>query len=102
MTNKSLENKLKETQAIEEIDQVLSGKITNSEIFENGWISELEIAKQIVKQSDPEFRDCVTNLWDYSDDDMDWNRINYNLDMYRLVQENKKLEFVQLFKYFQF
>lgn len=32
MTNKSLENKLKETQAIEEIDQVLSGKITNSEI----------------------------------------------------------------------
>lgn len=74
--------------------------IENAELFEDEWISNIEIATEIIKNSDPEYRDVIKNLEDYSDDE-DWEWINYNLDFYKIVKKGKKEEFTNLIEYFK-
>lgn len=74
--------------------------INNADDFDEEWVSNLEIATEIIKNSDLEYRDAIENLEDCSDDE-DWNWIKYNLDFYNIIRKNKKEEFTKLIEYFK-
>lgn len=77
--------------------------IQNVDAFENEWITYPEIATIIIKNSDPECRDAINKINEFqmNDEEDDRNRINYNLDMYKLIKKNKKTDFIDLIEYFQ-
>jgi len=74
--------------------------IKNADNFEEEWITNIEIADEIIRNSDLEYRDAIKKLEDYSDDE-DWEWINYNLDFYKIVKKSKKEEFINLIEYFK-
>ena len=45
--------------------------------------------------------DCVTKLKDYSDEDKDWEWINYNLDFAKIATRGQRAEFYDLIWYFK-
>lgn len=74
--------------------------IKNADGFEEEWISNLEIAYEIINNSDLDYRDAIKKLNDYSDDeDREW--INYNIDISNAVKKWKKEEFITLIEYFK-
>lgn len=74
--------------------------IKNADNFEEEWITNIEIADEIIRNSDLEYRDAIKKLEDYSDDE-EWEWINYNLDFYKIVKKSKKEEFINLIEYFK-
>lgn len=74
--------------------------IKNADNFEEEWITNIEIADEIIRNSDLEYRDAIKKLEDYSDDE-DWEWINYNLDFYKIVKKSEKEEFISLIGYFK-
>ena len=74
--------------------------IKNADNFEEEWITNIEIADEIIRNSDLEYRDAIKKLEDYSDDE-DWEWVNYNLDFYKIVKKSKKEEFINLIEYFK-
>lgn len=75
--------------------------LKNIDNFVEEWVSEKEIAEQIIRGWSPEIRDCVRNLSEYSDDDSEWDWINYNLEICNAIKNKKKDDFLRLIKYFQ-
>ena len=75
--------------------------INNADNFEHEKISNIEIAEKIIENCDMDCRDSVTKLNDYSDEDQEWEWINYNLDFCKIVMKWQKSEFFDLMEYFK-
>lgn len=73
--------------------------IENSEQFEDEWISNLDIAYVIIKNCDLDCRDSIKKLDVYTDNE-DWNRFNYNLDLYNAAKSRNHIQFTKLIRYF--
>lgn len=76
--------------------------ITYADNFKAEWVSNVEIGHAILKNCDLSCRDSVTGLADYSGvGEWGWDRVNYNLDFYELVDKRRRAEFVDSLGYFE-
>lgn len=64
--------------------------INNSENFNEEGINDLFIARTIIKNSSPDTWDCIKKLSDYSDDDINWDWINYTIEIYESLNKSKE------------
>ena len=75
--------------------------INYADSFEREKVLNIEIAEEIIENCDVDCWDCVTKLSDYSDENEEWEWINYNLDFARAIKKGKKEEFINSLKYFK-
>lgn len=68
--------------------------------FKAEWVSNVKIWQAILKNCDLSCRDSVKMLSDYSDN-WDWDWVNYNFDLYELVNRMRRTEFLELLEYFK-
>lgn len=68
--------------------------------FKAEWVSNENLGHSIIKNCDLSYRDSVKSLADYSDNE-EWDWINYNFDLYDLIEKRRVDEFLELIEYFR-